>query len=162
DLRFEKHLGKLVREVMTTKVITAHPGIGLEQAKEILQAHRIEKLPLIDERQRLCGLITVKDMDKATRHPHSSKDKMGRLGVGDALGVRPERGERAATLVRAGVDVLCLDTARGHSRNVSDAVHETKHAPPGAAVVAGKVATAEGAKVLIDAGADALRVGMGP
>jgi IMP dehydrogenase len=162
DLRFEKHLGKLVREVMTTKVITAHPGISLEQAKEILQAHRIEKLPLIDERQRLCGLITVKDMDKATRHPHSSKDKMGRLRVGAAIGVGPEREERAAALVRAGVDVLCIDTAHGHSRNVIDALRATKHDHPDLDVVAGNVATAEGAKALIDAGADALRVGMGP
>ena len=162
DLRFEKHLGKLVREVMTTKVITAHPGISLDQAKEILQAHRIEKLPLVDERQRLCGLITVKDMDKATRHPHSSKDKMGRLRVGAAIGVGPEREERAAALVRAGVDVLCIDTAHGHSRNVIDALRATKHDHPEVDVVAGNVATAEGAKALIDAGADALRVGMGP
>ena len=162
DLRFEKRLEKLVREVMTTKVITAHPGISLEQAKEILQAHRIEKLPLVDERQRLCGLITVKDMDKATRHPHSSKDKMGRLRVGAAIGVGPEREERAAALVRAGADVLCIDTAHGHSRNVIDALHATKLAHPEVEVVAGNVATAEGAKALIDAGADALRVGMGP
>jgi IMP dehydrogenase len=162
DLRFEKHLGKLVREVMTTKVITAHPGISLDQAKEILQAHRIEKLPLVDERQRLCGLITVKDMDKATRHPHSSKDKMGRLRVGAAIGVGPEREERAAALVRAGVDVLCIDTAHGHSRNVIDALRATKHDHPEVDVAAGNVATAEGAKALIDAGADALRVGMGP
>ena len=162
DLRFEKRLDKLVREVMTTHVITAHPGISLEQAKEILQAHRIEKLPLVDERQRLCGLITVKDMDKATRHPHSSKDKMGRLRVGAAIGVGPEREERAAALVRAGVDVLCIDTAHGHSRNVIDALRATKHDHPEVDVVAGNVATAEGAKALIDAGADALRVGMGP
>jgi IMP dehydrogenase len=162
DLRFEKHLGKLVREVMTTKVITAHPGISLDQAKEILQAHRIEKLPLIDDRQRLCGLITVKDMDKATRHPHSSKDRMGRLRVGAAIGVGPEREERAAALVRAGADVLCIDTAHGHSSNVIDALRATKREHPEIDIVAGNVATAEGAKALIDAGADALRVGMGP
>jgi len=162
DLRFEKRLQKLVREVMTTRVITAHPGISLEQAKEILQAHRIEKLPLVDDRQRLCGLITVKDMDKATRHPHSSKDKMGRLRVGAAIGVGPEREERAAALVRAGADVLCIDTAHGHSRNVIDALRATKHDHPETDVMAGNVATAEGAKALIDAGADALRVGMGP
>ena len=162
DLRFEKRLEKLVREVMTTRVITAHPGIGLEQAKEILQAHRIEKLPLVDERQRLCGLITVKDMDKATRHPHSSKDKRGRLRVGAAIGVGPERAERAAALVSAGADVLCIDTAHGHSRNVIDALQATKHDHPEVDVVVGNVATAEGAKALIDAGADALRVGMGP
>jgi IMP dehydrogenase len=162
DLRFEKRLDKLVREVMTTHVITAHPGINLDQAKEILQAHRIEKLPLVDERQRLCGLITVKDMDKATRHPHSSKDKMGRLRVGAAIGVGPEREERAAALVHAGVDVMVIDTAHGHSRNVIDALRATKLAHPEVDVVAGNVATAEGAKALIDAGADALRVGMGP
>jgi IMP dehydrogenase len=162
DLRFEKRLDKLVREVMTTRVVTAHPGISLDQAKEILQAHRIEKLPLVDERQRLCGLITVKDMDKATRHPHSSKDKMGRLRVGAAIGVGPEREERAAALARAGVDVLVIDTAHGHSRNVVDALRATKLAHLGIDVVAGNVATAEGAKALIDAGADALRVGMGP
>ena len=162
DLRFEKRLDKLVREVMTTHVITAHPGISLDQAKEILQAHRIEKLPLVDERQRLCGLITVKDMDKATRHPHSSKDKMGRLRVGAAIGVGPEREERAAALVHAGVDVMVIDTAHGHSRNVIDALRATKLAHPEIDVVAGNVATAEGAKALIDAGADALRVGMGP
>ena len=162
DLRFEKRLEKLVREVMTTHVITAHPGISLEQAKEILQAHRIEKLPLVDDRGRLCGLITVKDMDKATRHPHSSKDKMGRLRVGAAIGVGPEREERAAALVRAGADVLVIDTAHGHSRNVIDALRATKLAHSEVDVVVGNVATAEGAKALIEAGADALRVGMGP
>jgi IMP dehydrogenase len=162
DLRFEKRLDKAVREVMTTRVITAHPGISLEQAKEILQAHRIEKLPLVDERGRLCGLITVKDMDKATRHPYSSKDRMGRLRVGAAVGVGPERAERAAALARAGVDVLCIDTAHGHSRNVIEALQATKREFPDVEVMAGNVATAEGAKALIDAGADALRVGMGP
>lgn len=162
DLRFEKRMDKEVREVMTTKVITAHPGISLEDAKEILQAHRIEKLPLVDERGRLCGLITVKDMDKATRHPHSSKDRMGRLRVGAAIGVGPERAERAAALVRAGVDILCIDTAHGHSRNVVEALQATKREFPEVDVMAGNVATAEGAKALIDAGADALRVGMGP
>ncbi len=162
DLRFEKRLDKSVSEVMTTRVITAHPGISLEQAKEILQAHRIEKLPLVDERGRLSGLITVKDMDKATRHPYSSKDRMGRLRVGAAIGVGPERAERAAALARAGVDVLCIDTAHGHSRNVVEALQATKREFPEVEVMAGNVATAEGAKALIDAGADALRVGMGP
>ncbi|HLW69281.1 MAG TPA: IMP dehydrogenase [Candidatus Binataceae bacterium] len=162
DLRFERRLDRKVREVMTTRVITARPGISLDEAKEILQAHRIEKLPLVDDRNRLSGLITVKDMDKATRHPYSSKDAMGRLRVGAAIGVGPERAERAAELRRAGADVLCLDTAHGHSRNVIDAVIATKQECPGLEVVAGSVATAEGAKALIDAGADALRVGMGP
>lgn len=162
DLRFERRLEREVREVMTKKVITARPGISLEAAKEILQAHRIEKLPLVDEQNRLRGLITVKDMDKATRHPYSSKDARGRLRVGAAIGVSPEREERAAALMRAGVDVLCIDTAHGHSQNVIDAVRATKRECPEIDVVAGSVATSEGAKALIDAGADALRVGMGP
>src|SRR4029077_11160798 len=122
DLRFEKRLDKPVRDVMTTKVITARPGTDLEKAKEILQAHRIEKLPLVDENQRLRGLITVKDMDKATRHPHSSKDALGRLRTGAAIGVGPDREQRVAALLRAGVDVLLIDTAHGHSENVIDAL----------------------------------------
>jgi len=162
DLRFEKRLDKLVRDVMTKRVVTAHPGISLDEAKDILQEHRIEKLPLVDDRNRLCGLITVKDMDKAMRHPHSSKDRMGRLRVGAAIGVGPDREERAAALVRAGADILCIDTAHGHSRNVIEAMQATKRECPGVEVIAGNVATAEGAKALLDAGADALRVGMGP
>jgi IMP dehydrogenase len=162
DLRFERRLDRQVREVMTKDVITARPGISLDAAKEILQKHRIEKLPLVDEQNRLRGLITVKDMDKATRHPFSSKDARGRLRVGAAIGVSPEREERAAALMRAGVDVLCIDTAHGHSQNVIDAVRATKRECPEIDVVAGSVATAEGAKALIEAGADALRVGMGP
>jgi IMP dehydrogenase len=162
DLRFERRLERPVREVMTTKVITARPGISLEDAKEILQQHRIEKLPLVDVHNRLRGLITVKDMDKATRHPFSSKDPMGRLRVGAAIGVGPEREERAAALHKAGVDVLCIDTAHGHSRNVIDALMATKREWPEVDVVAGSVGTAEAAKALGDAGADALRVGMGP
>ncbi len=162
DLRFEKRLDKPVREVMTTKLITARPGITLEAAKEILQAHRIEKLPLVDDRNRLCGLITVKDMDKATRHPYASKDNLGRLRVGAAIGVGADREERVAALKRAGVDLLLIDTAHGHSRNVVEALKATKLQCPDLEVIAGSIATAEGAKALIDAGADGLRVGMGP
>jgi IMP dehydrogenase len=162
DLRFERRLDRQVREVMTTKVITARPGISLDAAKEILQAHRIEKLPLVDEHNRLRGLITVKDMDKATRHPFSSKDARGRLRVGAAIGVGPEREERTVALKQAGVDVLCIDTAHGHSQNVIDTLRAVKRECPDIDVIAGSVATSEGAKVLIDAGADAIRVGMGP
>ena len=147
---------------MTSKVITARPGIDLEHAKELLQAHRIEKLPLVDDQNRLRGLITVKDMDKAIRHPHASKDQLGRLRVGAAVGVGPEREARVAALRRAGVDVICIDTAHGHTRNVIDAIKATKSEWPDIEVVAGNVATSEGAKALCDAGADALRVGMGP
>jgi len=162
DLRFEKRLDKSVREVMTQNVITANPSITLEAAKEILQRHRIEKLPLVDDHHRLRGLITVKDMDKATRHPHSSKDSFGRLRVGAAIGVGAEREARSAALRRVGVDVLCIDTAHGHTRNVLDAIRATKRECPDLEVVAGNIATSEGAKALIEAGVDALRVGMGP
>jgi len=162
DLRFEKRFDKPVREVMTTKLITARPGIDLEKAKEMLQAHRIEKLLLVDDQNRLRGLITVKDMDKAERHPNSSKDQMGRLRVGAAIGVSADREERVAALKRAGVDVLCIDTAHGHSHNVIEALKATKRECPEIEVVAGSVATGEGAQALIEAGADALRVGMGP
>ena len=162
DLRFEKRLDRQVREVMTTRLITARPGISLEEAKSILQANRIEKLPLVDEHSRLRGLITVKDMDKATRHPNSSKDSMGRLRVGAAVGVGPDREQRVTALLRAGVDVLLIDTAHGHSQNVIDALRATKKEAGDIEVVAGNVATSEGAKALIDAGADALRVGIGP
>jgi len=162
DLRFERRLDKSVREVMTKNVITANPSITLEAAKEILQRHRIEKLPLVDDHHRLRGLITVKDMDKATRHPHSCKDSLGRLRVGGAVGVGPEREERVAALRRAGVDVICVDTAHGHTRNVLDAIRATRLECPDVEIVAGNIATSEAAKALIDAGADALRVGMGP
>jgi IMP dehydrogenase len=162
DLRFEGRLDRPVREVMTTKVVTASPGITLERAKEILQAHRIEKLPLIDEHQRLRGLITVKDMEKASRYPQACKDALGRLRVGAAIGVGPDAEERAAALKRAGVDVLCLDTAHGHSRNVIDTLKAIKRQFPELEVVAGSVATTEATLSLIEAGADAIRVGMGP
>jgi IMP dehydrogenase len=162
DLRFVKRLDKPVSEVMTTRVITAKLGIDLEQAKEILQAHRIEKLPLVDEHDRLRGLITVKDMDKAIRFPNASKDKMGRLRVGAAIGVGADRAERVAALRRAGADILCIDAAHGFSQNVVGALRATKREWPDVEVVAGNVATAEGSKALIDAGADALRVGIGP
>jgi IMP dehydrogenase len=162
DLRFEKRLDKAVRDVMTTRVITARPGIDIESAKETLQAHRIEKLPLVDENHRLRGMITVKDMEKATRHPNSSKDAMGRLRVGAAVGVGSDREARVDALRRAGVDVLCIDTAHGHSRNVIEALKATKRECPGIEIVAGSVATSEGAQALVEAGADALRVGMGP
>src|SRR5579875_1590532 len=161
DLRFARQLDKPVREVMTSKVITARLRIGLEQAQEILQAHRIEKLPLVDEHNRLRGLITVKDMDKAVRYPNASKDSLGRLRVGAAVGVGADREERVAALVRAGVDVIVIDSAHGHSRNVIETLTAIKRQTD-IDVVAGNVATAEGTRALIEAGADALRVGIGP
>jgi IMP dehydrogenase len=162
DLRFMKRLDKPVSELMTTKVITAKLGIDLEQAKDILQTHRIEKLPLVDDQQKLRGLITVKDMDKAIRFPNASKDSLGRLRVGAAIGVGADRAERVAALKRAGADVLCIDAAHGYSHNVIAALRATKREWPEVEVVAGNVATAEGSKALIEAGVDALRVGIGP
>jgi IMP dehydrogenase len=162
DLRFVKRLDKPVREVMTTKVITAKLGIDLDAAKDILQTHRIEKLPLVDDHQRLRGLITVKDMDKAIRFPSASKDGFGRLRVGAAIGVGADRTERVAALKRAGADILCIDAAHGHSHNVVEALRATKREWPEVEVIAGNVATPEGAKALIEGGADALRVGIGP
>ena len=163
DLRFEKRLDRKVGEVMTREnLITAPPGIGLEEAKEILHANRIEKLLIVDGQNRLKGLITVKDIQKAAQFPHACKDHFGRLRVGAAVGTGDDRVERIDRLVRAGADVLVIDTAHGHSANVIDTVKLIKAAHPAMEVIAGNVATAEGARALARAGADAIKVGMGP
>jgi IMP dehydrogenase len=163
DLRFEKRLDRKVSEVMTKdRLITGHPNIGLEEAKEILHTHRIEKLLIVDERGRLHGLITVKDIEKAARYPAACKDARGRLRVAGAIGTGEDRAERAARLIRAGADVLVVDTAHGHSQNVIETVAEVKRAFPEHDVVAGNVATEEGARTLVKAGVDGLKVGMGP
>ena len=163
DLRFEKRLDRPVSDVMTRdKLVTARPGVTLERAKEILHEHRIEKLLVVDERNRLKGLITVKDIQKAIQHPNASKDDAGRLRVGAAIGTNPDRLERAEALRRAGVDVIVVDTAHGHSRGVMDTVIEMKGTFPGIPIVAGNVATADGTAALIDAGVDGVKVGMGP
>ncbi len=163
DLRFEKRLDRTVGEVMTReKLVTAQPGVTLEQAKEILHRYRIEKLPVIDEGGQLRGLITVKDIEKAIRYPNSAKDDRGRLRVGAAIGTGPDREQRAEALVRAGVDVLVVDTAHGHSDAVIDTVRAVKGAFPKVDLIAGNVATAEGSAALVKAGVDAVKVGMGP
>jgi len=163
DLRFEKRLERTVGEVMTKeKLITAQPGVTLEQAKEILHRYRIEKLPVIDERNQLRGLITVKDIEKAIRYPSAAKDDLGRLRVGAAIGTGPDREARAEALVRAGVDVLVVDTAHGHSEAVIETVRAIKSAFPRVELIAGNVATAEGSAALVKAGVDAIKVGMGP
>jgi IMP dehydrogenase len=163
DLRFEKRLDRTVREVMTSeRLVTARPGITLEQAKEILHRYRIEKLPVIDEGGTLRGLITVKDIEKAIRYPNAAKDELGRLRVGAAIGTGPDREQRAEALVRAGVDALVIDTAHGHTKSVIDTVHAVKGAFPRVDLVAGNVATSEGTSALIKAGADGVKVGMGP
>jgi len=163
DLRFEKRLDRTVGEVMTKeKLVTARPGITLEEAKEILHRYRIEKLPVIDERGQLRGLITVKDIEKAIRYPHAAKDDLGRLRVGAAIGTGPDREARAEALVQAGVDVLVVDTAHGHSASVIDTVRAIKTAFPKVDLIAGNIATAEGSAALVKAGVDAVKVGMGP
>ena len=163
DLRFEKGLDKSVGEVMTrNKLVTARPGITLEEAKEILHRYRIEKLPVVDEHNRLRGLITVKDIEKAIRYPNAAKDALGRLRVGAGIGTGPDREARAEALVRAGVDILVIDTAHGHATSVIETVQVIKSAFPQVDLVAGNVATVEGTAALVKAGADAIKVGMGP
>jgi IMP dehydrogenase len=163
DLRFEKRLNRRVGEVMTkNNLVTARPGISLEDATEILHQHRIEKLLIVDEHDRLRGLITVKDINKAAQFPDACKDSYGRLRVAGAIGTGDDRRERSERLVAAGADVLVIDTAHGHSGNVIDTVREIKTAFPDVDLVAGNVATAEGARALAEAGADGLKVGMGP
>jgi IMP dehydrogenase len=162
DLRFEKRLDRPVAEIMTKeRLVTASPGVTLERAKEILHDHRIEKLLVVDERGRLKGLITVKDIQKTIQFPHASKDPQGRLRVGGAIGTGTDRDERVQALVRAGADVIVIDTAHGHAKSVVDAVVELKRTFPRVPLIAGNVATAEGTAALIRAGVDAVKVGMG-
>jgi IMP dehydrogenase len=163
DLRFEKDLTQPVKAVMTTEnLITAARGTDLAKAEDILQQYKIEKLPVVDEEGILVGLITYKDILKKKDRPFACKDEYGRLRVGAAVGVTPDVMERIQALVDAGVDVISVDTAHGHSKGVLDVVRKIKDAFPKLEVIAGNVATAEGAKALADAGADAVKVGVGP
>ncbi|HEY8468538.1 MAG TPA: IMP dehydrogenase [Longimicrobiales bacterium] len=163
DLQFEKELDRPIREVMTREGLVVAPvGTSLEDAERILQRHRIEKLPVVDEEGRLRGLITVKDIFKRRQFPNACKDAHGRLRVGAAIGASPRDLERAAELVAAGCDVLVIDTAHGHSRNVLDAVSRTRERFPDVQIIAGNVATAEGARALVERGVDAVKVGIGP
>ncbi len=162
DVRFERDLDRKVAEVMTSeRLVTARLGITLDEATQILHRHRIEKLLVVDDDGRLRGLITVKDIQKRLEYPQASKDDRGRLLVGAAVGVGFDRRDRVARLVEAGVDVVCVDTAHGHSKNVIDTVREIKVAFPKLEVMAGNVGTADGTKALIDAGVDSVKVGMG-
>ena len=162
DLRFERNLTQRVRDVMTTRLVTTHEGTSLEESKELLHKNRIEKLIVIDGAGKLRGLITIKDIEQAQAHPNAAKDDHGRLRVGAAIGVGPDREARIEGLLAAGADVIVIDTAHGHSRGVVDAVAATRRAFPKAQLVAGNVATAEGTVALIKAGADAVKVGIGP
>ena len=163
DLRFETNLGQKVKEVMTGKdLVTAQVGITLEESKALLHKYRIEKLLVVDEHQELKGLITIKDIEKIKKYPMSCKDGYGRLRVGGAVGVGPDRDERIEALVKAGVDLICIDTAHGHSSRVVDAVADAKREFPDIELIAGNVGTAQGVRDLIEAGADAVKVGVGP
>ena len=162
DLRFERNLDQPVEKVMTRKLVTAREGISQDEAKALLHEHRIEKLLIVDEENRLKGLITIKDIEKTQRHPNASKDTLGRLLAGAAVGPGGEREERVAALVKAGVDVVVVDTAHGHHVDVVEAVRALKRRFPELQIVAGNIATGDAARALVDAGADAVKVGVGP
>jgi IMP dehydrogenase len=163
DLRFEKKLDRAVSEVMTKeKLVTVKPGVDLDEAKEILHQHRIEKLLVVDENFQLKGLITVKDIEKKTQFPNASKDGRGRLRVGAAVGVGPDWEERVEALVRAGADLIAIDTAHGHSKNVLETIRQIRRRYPDLDLSGGNVATAEGTAALIQAGVNVVKVGVGP
>jgi IMP dehydrogenase len=161
DITFEKNMERKVSELMTKNVITAKYGTTMEQAKEILHKHRIEKLPVVDDKKRIVGLITSKDIMKMDQYPSASKDKKGRLLVGAAVGVKGDFLERTETLLDAGADTIIVDVAHGHSDNAINTVNMIKKAFPHCELIAGNVATSEGARDLITAGVDAVKVGVG-
>ena len=163
DLKFEEDFTKKIKESMTTKnLVTAKEGITLEEAKKILAKARVEKLPIVDDDFNLKGLITIKDIEKAIKYPLSAKDEKGRLLCGAAVGITANLMERVDALVKAKVDVIVVDSAHGHSKNIMDAVKRIKEKYPELQVIAGNVATAAATKALIEAGADAVKVGIGP
>lgn len=163
DLRFENNYKKRVSEIMTAEnLVTVPIGTDLAKAEKILQKHKIEKLPVVDKNYILKGLITYKDILKTGRHPHSSKDHLGRLRVGAAVGIGADTIERVSALVQAGVDVIIIDTAHGHSQGVLNMVKDVKKKFPELQVIAGNIATGEAAKALAKAGADGIKVGVGP
>jgi IMP dehydrogenase len=161
DIIFEKNMERKVAELMTKNVITAKYGTTMEQAKEILHKHRIEKLPVVDDKKRIVGLITSKDIMKMDQYPFASKDKKGRLLVGAAVGVKGDFLERTEALLDAGADTIIVDIAHGHSDNAINTVNMIKKAFPNCELIAGNVATGEGARDLITAGVDAVKVGVG-
>ncbi len=163
DLRFETSGNRLVSEVMTSgNLVTAPKGTTLEQARTILKNNKIEKLPIVDQNGQLSGMVTYKDLMKVVNYPEACKDSFGRLVAGAAVGVTSDTFDRIAALVDVGVDVVCIDTAHGHSRGVIDTVREVKKQFPNLDIIAGNVATGAGAKALVDAGADGIKVGVGP
>ena len=163
DLRFERDLNKRIDEVMTTEnIVTTHPGTTLEDAAQILQEHKIEKLPVVVASGRLVGLITYKDITKAKDKPMACKDDKGRLRVAAGVGVTDDTLERMQALINANADAIVIDTAHGHSKFVIEKLKEAKHAFPNIDIIVGNVATGEAAKMLVEAGADCIKVGIGP
>jgi len=163
DLRFETDLGKLAREVMTSEnLVTVPEKCSLEESKVMLHKHRIEKLLVVDQAGKLKGLITIKDIEKIKKYPNACKDSFGRLRAGAAIGVGSDMMQRVDALLTAGADALVIDTSHGHSKNVIDAIQKIKNSFPQCQLVAGNVATEAGAKALIDAGSDAVKIGIGP
>lgn len=163
DLRFETNLEQKVEDVMTKEnLVTVEEGIGLEESKRILHRYKIEKLLVVDKKYNLKGLITIKDIEKVRKYPNACKDSLGRLRVGAAVGVSSDREMRVEKLVKAGCDVIVLDTAHGHSKNVIEAAADIKQNYKNVQLIAGNIATAEGALALIKAGCDAVKVGVGP
>ena len=164
DLRFEDRLDARVSEIMTPreKLVTVTEGATLEEAKALMHRHRLERVLVVDGEHELRGLITVKDITKATEHPNAAKDEFGKLRVGAAISTGPDSDERAELLVKAGVDVLVVDTAHGHSQGVLDRVAWVKKSFPQVEVIGGNIATAAAARALLDAGVDGVKVGIGP
>jgi IMP dehydrogenase len=163
DVRFEQNVDQPIRNVMTSKnLVTAPVGVSMEQAQEMLHRHRIEKLPVVDDEGYLRGLITVKDIEKKIQYPDASVDDLGRLRVGAAIGTGPDWEERAAALVEKEVDLIVIDSARGHSKRVCSTISAFKAKYPDVSIMAGNVVTAEAVKALAEAGADAIKVGVGP
>ena len=163
DMKFETNMDRKIRDVMTSQgLIVGREGTTLEEAKEKLRQHKVEKLPIVDEQFRLKGLITIKDIEKAMTYPRSAKDDRGRLLCAAAIGVTRDVLDRAGALLDAGADALVLDSAHGHSHNIMEAVRKIKAKYPDCQLIAGNVATAEGTRALIQAGADCVKVGIGP
>jgi IMP dehydrogenase len=163
DLRFETDMDKKVADVMTKdRLVTVSEGIGLEESKKLLHEHRIEKLLVVDKSGRLTGLITIKDIEKIKKYPNACKDSFGRLRVGAAVGVGSDMEERAEALLKAGADVILIDTSHGHSKNVIDAVRRLKSTFKDIELIAGNVGAAAGAEDLIKAGVDGVKIGIGP
>ena len=164
DMRYEEDENKLVSEMMTPRdnLVVAEAGIDLDDAKKLLHVHRIEKLPIVNENNKLVGMVTVKDIEKSRNHPNANKDALGRLRVAAAVGVGEKEIERAKALIEAGVDAIVVDTAHGHSKGVIEMIKTVKKIDKSVDVIGGNVATKDGCLALIEAGVDGIKIGIGP